>query len=117
MGRLQDKVCVITGAGSGIGRASAELFAREGACVVVADIRAEAARPVVDGIVGAGGRATSLTIDVGEEEQLRDMIQTTIGRYGRIDVLFNNALMTNPDLALRDQDLLSYDPRVLYATM
>jgi NAD(P)-dependent dehydrogenase (short-subunit alcohol dehydrogenase family) len=117
MGRLQDKVCVITGAGSGIGRASAEMFAREGACVVVTDIRAEAAQQVAVGIVSAGGRATALTIDVGEEEQLREMIQTTIGRYGGIDVLFNNALMTNPDPALRDQDLLNYDPRVLYATM
>jgi NAD(P)-dependent dehydrogenase (short-subunit alcohol dehydrogenase family) len=117
MGRLQDKVCVITGAGSGIGRASAEMFAREGARVVVTDIRAEAAQQVAVGIVSAGGRATALTIDVGEEEQLREMIQTTIGRYGGIDVLFNNALMTNPDPALRDQDLLNYDPRVLYATM
>jgi NAD(P)-dependent dehydrogenase (short-subunit alcohol dehydrogenase family) len=54
---------------------------------------------------------------VGEEEQLRSMVDTTIGKFGRIDVLFNNALMTNPDPELRDRDLLDYDPRVLYATM
>ena len=106
MGRLQDKVCIITGAGSGIGRASAEMFAREGAIVVVADIRADAGQQVVDGIAAAGGRAIALTIDVGEEEQLRSMVDTTIGKFGRIDVLFNNALMTNPDPELRDRDLL-----------
>jgi NAD(P)-dependent dehydrogenase (short-subunit alcohol dehydrogenase family) len=117
MGRLQDKVCIITGAGSGIGRASAEMFAREGAIVVVADIRADPGQQVVDGIAAAGGRAMALTIDVGEEEQLRSMVDTTIGKFGRIDVLFNNALMTNPDPDLRDRDLLDYDPRVLYATM
>ena len=117
MGRLQDKVCIITGAGSGIGRASAEMFAREGANVVVADIRGDAAQQVADEIVRAGGRAVALTVDVGEEEQLRTMVDTTVGRFGRIDVLFNNALMTNPDPSMRDKDLLNYDPRVLYATL
>jgi NAD(P)-dependent dehydrogenase (short-subunit alcohol dehydrogenase family) len=117
MGRLQDKVCIITGAGSGIGRASAEMFAREGAIVAVADIRGDAAQQVAGAIAGAGGRAIALTVDVGEEEQLRSMVATTIGKFGRIDVLFNNALMTNPDPELRDRDLLDYDPRVLYATM
>jgi NAD(P)-dependent dehydrogenase (short-subunit alcohol dehydrogenase family) len=117
MGRLQDKVCIITGAASGIGRASAEMFAREGACVVVVDIRGDAAQQVVDGITALGGRATALMTDVGEEEQLRILIDTTVDRFGRIDVLFNNALMTNPQLAQRDGDLLSYDPQVLYATM
>jgi NAD(P)-dependent dehydrogenase (short-subunit alcohol dehydrogenase family) len=115
--RLKDKVCIITGAGSGIGRASAEMFAREGATVVVTDISAKAADEVVQGIAKAGGQAIALTVDVGEEDQLRRMVDTTIGKFGRIDALYNNALMTNPDPSLRDRDLLNYDPRVLYATM
>jgi NAD(P)-dependent dehydrogenase (short-subunit alcohol dehydrogenase family) len=115
--RLQDKICIITGAGSGIGRASAEMFAREGATVVVTDISAKASGEVAQGIVKSGGQAIALTVDVGEEDQLRQMVDTTIGKFGRIDVLYNNALMTNPDPTLRDRDLLNYDPRVLYATM
>jgi NAD(P)-dependent dehydrogenase (short-subunit alcohol dehydrogenase family) len=117
MNRLQDKVCIITGAGSGIGRASAEMFAKEGATVVVTDINAIAAEEVAHGIVEAGGQAIALTIDVGEESQLRGMVATTIGKYARIDALFNNALMTNPDPEMRDRDLLDYDPKVLYATL
>ena len=117
MNRLLDKICIITGAGSGIGRASAEMFAREGATVVVTDISAKAADEVVQGIAKAGGQAIALTVDVGEEDQLRRMVDTTIGKFGRIDALYNNALMTNPDPSLRDRDLLNYDPRVLYATM
>jgi NAD(P)-dependent dehydrogenase (short-subunit alcohol dehydrogenase family) len=115
--RLQDKICIITGAGSGIGRASAEMFAREGATVVVTDISAKAADDVAQGIVKAGGQAIALTVDVGEEDQLRHMVDTTIGKFGRVDALYNNALMTNPDPTLRDRDLLNYDPKVLYATM
>src|ERR1700758_3017585 len=117
MNRLQDKVCIITGAGSGIGRASAEMFGREGASVIVTDVRAAAADEVAHRIVKAGGQAIALTVDVGEEDQLRRMIDTTIQSFGRIDALFNNALMTNPDPPMPDRDLLNYDPRVLYATM
>jgi NAD(P)-dependent dehydrogenase (short-subunit alcohol dehydrogenase family) len=117
MNRLKDKVCVITGAGSGIGRASAEMFGQEGATVVVTDIKSSAAEAVAQGIVKGGGQALALAVDVGEETQLRAMVDTTIAKFGRIDALFNNALMTNPDPELRDKDLLNYDPKVLYATM
>src|SRR6201995_4510868 len=116
MNRLQEKVCIITGAGSGIGRASAEMFGREGAVVVVTDIKSASAEEVAHGIERSGGPAIALAVDVGEEEQLRRMIDTTIQKFGRIDVLFNNALMTNPDPSMRDRDLLNYDPKVLYAT-
>jgi NAD(P)-dependent dehydrogenase (short-subunit alcohol dehydrogenase family) len=106
MGRLDAKVCLITGAGSGIGRASARLFAREGARVVVADIDLVAARETVDEIERAGGEAAALQVDVTEEVQARTAAQETAQRYGRIDVLFNNAgiagvgdvLETEPDL-------------------
>src|ERR1700722_8118831 len=117
MNRLQGKICIITGAGSGIGRASAEMFGREGAVVVVTDIKAASAEEVAHGIVRAGGQAIALTVDVGEEDQLRQMIDTTVQKFGRIDALFNNALMTNPYPSMRDRDLLNYDPKVLYATL
>jgi len=117
MNRLQGKICIITGAGSGIGRASAEMFGREGAVVVVTDIKAASAEEVAHGIVRSGGQAIALTVDVGEEDQLRQMIDTTVQKFGRIDALFNNALMTNPDPSMRDRDLLNYDPKVLYATL
>jgi NAD(P)-dependent dehydrogenase (short-subunit alcohol dehydrogenase family) len=117
MNRLQEKICIITGAGSGIGRASAEMFAAEGATVVVTDIAAHAAEEVAHGIEKRGGQAIALAVDVGEEDQLKNMIAATIDKYGRIDVLYNNALMTNPGPELRDRDLLNYDPKVLYATM
>jgi NAD(P)-dependent dehydrogenase (short-subunit alcohol dehydrogenase family) len=70
MARLEDKVCIITGSGSGIGRASALMFAREGATVIVADIRAEAAETTAQAIVDAGGTARAMTVDVGESTVL-----------------------------------------------
>lgn len=115
--RLQDKVCIITGAGSGIGRASAERFAAEGAIVVVTDIVAAAAAEVADAIVATGGRATAMTIDVGEEDQLQRMVDDTVARFGRIDVLYNNALFVNHDYVMRDLDFLKFDPDVFYANM
>jgi NAD(P)-dependent dehydrogenase (short-subunit alcohol dehydrogenase family) len=91
MGRLDGKVCLITGAGSGIGQASARLFAREGARVVVADIDLGAAGKTVAEIEGAGGEASALQVDVTDEIQARTAAQEAAERYGRIDVLFNNA--------------------------
>lgn len=117
MNRLQDKVCVITGAGSGIGRASAEMFAREGGLVVVTDLRGEAAEEVAHAIGQAGGRAIALAVDVGEEDQLRRMVDTTIAEFGRIDVLYNNALFLKTEFVMRDLDFLAFDPEVFYANM
>ena len=91
MPRLDDKVCLVTGAGSGIGEATARLFAREGARVVVADIDAAAARRTVTGIKDAGGDAADLRVDVTDEAQTQAAADATLARFGRIDVLFNNA--------------------------
>ena len=90
-GRLAEKVCIVTGAGSGIGRASALLFAREGACVVVADVDARAADESVEQIAAAGGVATPCLVDVSDPSAARGLAEDAVERYGRVDVLFNNA--------------------------
>ena len=89
--RLEDKVCLITGAGSGIGRSSALLFAKEGARVAVADLDAGSAAANVTQIESAGGQAAAFTVDVTSEAHCAALAAAVAGRYGRIDVLFNNA--------------------------
>lgn len=89
--RLHQKVCVITGAGSGIGQETALLFGREQAIVVVADINLEKAEETAGLIVSAGGQAVAVHADVTDPVSAQAMIDETIRLYGRIDVLFNNA--------------------------
>jgi NAD(P)-dependent dehydrogenase (short-subunit alcohol dehydrogenase family) len=89
--RLQDKATLITGAGSGIGRAMAVLFAREGARIVAADVALAGAEETVRLIREAGGEAVAVPCDVTVSEQVRGAIETCIARFGRIDVLCNNA--------------------------
>jgi len=89
--RLEDLVVVITGAGSGIGRASAKEFAREGAKVLVADINVEGGRETVRQIEQAGGMAHAVLTDVCREDSVRQLAEETLRRHGHIDVLFNNA--------------------------
>lgn len=89
--RLADKVAIITGGGSGIGEATARLFAREGAAVMVADVNGTAARAVAAAIGAAGGRATWAETDVTAGPSVEAMVRTTLADFGRLDVLFNNA--------------------------
>jgi NAD(P)-dependent dehydrogenase (short-subunit alcohol dehydrogenase family) len=91
MGVLEGKRALITGAASGIGRATALLFAREGAAVVVADIDEPAGRAVVDRINADGGRAVYVRCDVTCAEDCRRAVEETVSKLGGVDVLFNNA--------------------------
>lgn len=89
--RLKDKVILITGSGSGIGKSTALLFAREGASVIVNDLVEEKGRETEKEIREAGGDAFFIQADVTRPESVRDMVDRIMDRYGRIDVLFNNA--------------------------
>ena len=88
MGRLDDKVAVITGATSGIGRRTAELFAKEGAYVVVSGRRQVEGQALASSL---GPQALYVSADVAEDEQVENLIQTAMDKFGRIDCLFNNA--------------------------
>mgnify|MGYP003595018581 CR=1 FL=1 len=92
--RLKDKVALITGAGQGIGRATALSFAREGAIVAVADINMTAATAVADEIIRADGRAKPLFLDVARAESVEAAVRTLQESFGRVDVLVNNAGIT-----------------------
>ena len=100
MDRLKNKVAIITGGGSGIGRATCLLFAREGAKVVVADYVAEGGNETVRQIQATGGEATFVQTDVSKSADVRNLIATTVNTCGRIDVLFNNAGIEGPSAKL-----------------
>ncbi len=89
--RLRGKVAVVTGAGGGIGRASAILFAKEGAKVTVVDIKCDLGEETVGLIQDAGGKAYHACADVTRESEVKGMLDETVARWGRLDILFNNA--------------------------
>ena len=90
-GRLEGKVAAITGAGSGIGRATALRFAREGAAVLVGDVSAEAGEVAVAAIVAEGGRAAFQRVDVSEAAQVEAALDAALSRFGSLDIVMNNA--------------------------
>ena len=98
------RVAVVTGAASGIGRALAEAFAKAGSAVVVADLDGEEAEVVAAGIRAAGGEAEAVTVDVSSAAAVEHLAATTLERFGRVDVLCNNAGVSTFNL-LRDQTL------------
>jgi len=109
--RLKDKVAIITGAGQGIGRAYANRFAREGAKVVVAEINEENGRRTVEEVKAAGSDGLYVTTDVSNEASCKELAARTAERFGRIDVLLNNAaIFYGLD---REDSSLAYFNRIL----
>ena len=93
--RLNDKVALITGAGSGIGRAVAILFAEEGASVVAADLTGDSVRETADAITSASGRAVALTGDVTDSADAEQMVAQAVQSFGKLDLLVNSAGLTS----------------------
>jgi meso-butanediol dehydrogenase / (S,S)-butanediol dehydrogenase / diacetyl reductase len=91
MGRLEGRTCVITGGARGIGRGIAGALAREGAAVVVADVNDEGAETAAQAIRDEGGRALAVDCDVSVRASVRAAIESAVGEFGRLDVMFNNA--------------------------
>jgi len=108
--RLQDKVSIITGAGSGMGRTAALMFAAEGARVVVAEFSEEAGAETVSLVRAAGGEASFVKADVSDEGDARRMVQHAVATYGRVDTLYNNAgIMPEADHSVIDTDVATWD--------
>ncbi len=108
--RLDGKVTIITGGGSGMGRTAAELFAREGARVVVSDVSEAAGEATVAAVRAAGGEASFVRADVSEESDARGMVQHAVATYGRLDALYNNAgIMPEADHSVIDTDVATWD--------
>jgi NAD(P)-dependent dehydrogenase (short-subunit alcohol dehydrogenase family) len=100
--KLDNKVAVVTGAGSGMGKAIAKLFAEEGAKVVLADVSAEPLNEVVAQIKEAGGSAIGVVSDVAKEADVQNMIDTAVEEFGCLDILINNAGIMDKMTALAD---------------
>ena len=108
--RLDGKVTIITGGGSGMGKTAAELFAKEGARVVVSDVSEAAGEGVVNAVKAAGGEATFVRADVSREDDARAMIQHAVATFGRVDALYNNAgIMPEADHSVIDTDVETWD--------
>ncbi len=111
--RLQDKVALITGAGSGIGYRTALLFAQEGASIVAVDIDDDGGASIVAEIVGSGGRATYVHADVSSADDCQNMIAAAESIYGKLDILFNNAGISHAE----DDDAVNTSEAVWDLTM
>ena len=108
--RLADKVTIITGAGGGMGRVAAQLFAKEGAKVVVAEYSEAAGRDTVAMVEAEGGTATYVRADVSKEADAKAMVDHALATYGRVDVLYNNAgIMPEADHSVIDTDVDTWD--------
>jgi NAD(P)-dependent dehydrogenase (short-subunit alcohol dehydrogenase family) len=112
-GRLEGKVALITGAGSGIGRESSILFAQHGAAVVAADIDVGAAQDTVVAMRDAGGRGVAVRADVSKNADCAEMVATAEREFGALHILFNNAGVMHPD----DDDAVKTDEAVWSVTM
>jgi len=108
--RLANKVAIITGSAGGMGQAAAELFAREGANVVVTDVNAQAGEETVKGIRDAGGKAIFVKTNVADEGEVKTMVAAAVDTFGRVDVLYNNAgIMPTDDGSVVDITEATWD--------
>ena len=108
--RLEGKVCIITGAGGGMGRVAALMFAAEGAKVVVAEFSEAAGLETARLVSDAGGAASFVKVDVSNEAGAKAMVDHAVATYGRVDVLYNNAgIMPEADHSVVDTDVATWD--------
>jgi NAD(P)-dependent dehydrogenase (short-subunit alcohol dehydrogenase family) len=119
--QFKDNVCIVTGGGSGIGRAACERFAAGGARVVIADVNEKGGNQTVEAITAAGGEALFVKTDVSQSDQVQEMIRRTIDRWGKVDVLVNDAAMMTfkPVVELADEDwdhVLAVNLRAVFLT-
>jgi NAD(P)-dependent dehydrogenase (short-subunit alcohol dehydrogenase family) len=117
MSDLRDKVAIVTGGASGIGLASATALAAAGAAVVIADVDKPGADACAEKIRRAGGEADAVAVDVAEAEQVAAMVEHAVGRYGGLDVLFNNAAILEPTFRAGDTDVEGLDLEVWDRTL
>ncbi len=108
--RLADKVAIITGSAGGMGRAAAELFASEGASVVVTDVAVKEGEETVRAIRDAGGNAIFVQTNVAVEEEVRHMVNVAVETFGHVDILYNNAgIMPGDDGSVTDISEVTWD--------
>lgn len=112
MGLVQGKVAIVTGAGANIGEACARMLAAQGASVVVADINLAGAERVAGDIAAAGGTAMAHGVDLGDESSIAALVAAVMARFGRIDVLHNNAANTGAGQMVKDASLAAMDAEV-----
>lgn len=109
MSLLLNKVALVTGAGSGIGRAIAEAYAREGAKVVISDINEENGNETVTAIKNSGGDAYFFKADSGSAEDNKKLVEATVSKYGRLDIACNNAGIGGPAASTGDYEIEAWD--------
>ncbi len=111
MGRVQGKVALVTGGASGIGLSTAQLLAKEGAKVVIADFNVDGAKQVAEEIIAQGGEAAGVFLDAGNADSIKEAVDFTVEKYGKLNVLFNNVGLTNlqKDLDVVNMDLDEWD--------
>jgi len=111
--RLKDKVAIVTGASSGIGQATAQLMAREGAAIVIADINIEGMEKVAQDIRKSGGRALAIKTDIANNDEVKQTVEKTIAQFGRLDILVNNAAhLTAPTTFLHERDMAQVENEI-----
>jgi len=109
MSDLKGRTALITGAASGIGLATAKALMARGAHIMISDINADAASAAAEQIKAAGGQADSVRCDIGSEDEIRAAVAKTVERFGKLDIMHNNAALLAPDVLMSDVDVLTMD--------